>query len=148
MCSPKFYFLCSHVNSLSFKGPQNTYLVIGKDPENMKFRIWSKPLALPHAGYHTCHKGAMAQPCGPQGEKSENTADNVRQDGNISNHHANSLVLSAPDEEAALPLQSPIQSPSRGCPDSGPCTPPPLKPGGQCSSTRQPSLLKRYFLIS
>ncbi|KAL0621788.1 hypothetical protein AAY473_010122 [Plecturocebus cupreus] len=53
------------MNSSSFRGSQNTYLIIGKDPENMKFCIWSKSLALPHAGYHTCHECAMAQPCSP-----------------------------------------------------------------------------------
>lgn len=39
---------------------QNSYLIIGEHSENVQFSIWSKSLAFPHAGYHTCYKSPMA----------------------------------------------------------------------------------------
>lgn len=37
------------------------YLTVGEDSENVQLRIRSKALTLPHAGYNSSHKGAMAQ---------------------------------------------------------------------------------------
>lgn len=37
------------------------YLTIGENSENVQLRVRSKALTLPHAGYNSSHKGAMAQ---------------------------------------------------------------------------------------
>lgn len=147
MGSPKFHFLCSDVNSVSLRGPQNTYLVIGKDPENMEFRIWSKALALPHAGYHTCHEGAMAQPCRPQGEKFQNTADTGCETQLKKTTNAKDAPSLSPGQRScAAPERSPSRSPRPGCPDSGPRTPAATAQTGRSVRLHQAALLPPTLL--
>lgn len=60
---PQCFMSTSALTTHMCQGPSNTYLIVGKDPEDVQLCIWGKSLALPHAGNHTGDKCAMAQPC-------------------------------------------------------------------------------------